>query len=81
MDIDLKLSVALAYNDMITYDVRGDLNGSIEVQFDNGEFNGVILYSEDGQPFGDETWKQIKDKKTFNYVKEKAIKDYNGINN
>lgn len=56
------------------YSITGKMNGTIEVQFDNGIFNGKILFADDAE---DELlWEELKDEEIFKYVKQVAEKDY-----
>lgn len=77
--LNLKMTSAIVCDEFTLYDVVGDLNGSIEVQFDNGKFNGIIFFSKNGQEFGEEEWEELEDKRLYDYIAKKAIKDYNGI--
>ena len=56
------------------YSIKGKMNGTIEVQFDKGMFNGKILFDDDAE---DELlWEELKDEEIFKYVKQVAEKDY-----
>lgn len=59
---------------ILYYDTEKSLG--FEAQFDNGKFNGVVTFCENiGEDCED--WKSVTDKEIYEFVKEKAIKDYN----
>lgn len=59
------------------YIVNGQCKGQFEVQFDEGGFNGKILYAgfNTENENGEFEWKSLEDKNLYDMVKEKAIKD------
>ena len=40
---NIKLESYITMEDFFVYDIQGEMEGSIEVQFDNNKFNGNIL--------------------------------------
>lgn len=74
----IQLNVIDAWNEFTTYQISGEIEGVIEVQFDKGEFNGVILFSPDDINDDELSWEPVKDQKIYSFIKERAIKDYNG---
>lgn len=76
---ELKYYTGFKCHTLYDFIENGQYKGQFEAQFDHGEFNGVILYtsfdseSEDGEF----EWEKVEDKELFNWVKEKAIQDYN----
>jgi hypothetical protein len=75
------------YIDFSNYEVRGDLDGIVEVQFDEQvdgifAFNGIILFEsrEDWNEDDPDGWHNITaDNPLYNTIKERAINDYNDL--
>lgn len=75
--MDINMSLFITDNDFLVYDVSDFLNGQIEVQFDNGEFNGVICFC--GNNEGDEfevLSKDTIDNQIYNHIINTSIKNY-----
>jgi hypothetical protein len=72
--IDLEMQTLETCGDFILY-YATDKSIGFEAQFDNGKFNGVVTFCETiGEDFED--WKPVTDKEIYEFVKQKAIKDY-----
>ena len=72
---NIKLKSYITMEDFFLYDIQGEMEGSIEVQFDNNKFNGNILYCENDEIMDGE-WIRVEDTKLYEYIKEIAIKEY-----
>ena len=72
---NIKLKSYITIEDFFLYDIQGEMEGSIEVQFDNNKFNGTILYCENDERMDGE-WIKIEDIELYEYIKEIAIKEY-----
>lgn len=72
---NIKLKSYITIEDFFLYDIQGEMEGSIEVQFDNNKFNGNILYCENDEIMDGE-WIRVEDTKLYEYIKEIAIKEY-----
>ena len=72
---NIKLKSYITIEDFFLYDIQGEMEGSIEVQFDNNKFNGTILYCENDEIMDGE-WIKIEDIELYEYIKEIAIKEY-----
>ena len=57
---NIKLESYIITEDFFLYDIQGEMEGSIEVQFDNNEFNGNILYCENDETIDGE-WIRVED--------------------
>lgn len=78
-DIELEL-LELTYDfSLYDYIVNGEYKGEFEVQFDDDNFNGVILYSgfDTENEVGEFEWVEVnKLNSLYKVVRDKAIKDY-----
>lgn len=72
---NIKLKSYITMEDFFLYDIQGEMEGSIEVQFDNNKFNGNILYCENDEIMDGE-WIRIEDTELYEYIKEITIKEY-----
>lgn len=72
---NIKLESYITMEDFFLYDIQGEMEGSIEVQFDNNKFNGNILYCENDETIDGE-WISVEDTELYEYIKEIAIKEY-----
>ena len=72
---NIKLKSYITMEDFFLYDIQGEMEGSIEVQFDNNKFNGNILYCENDEIMDGE-WIRVEDTELYEYIKEIAIKEY-----
>lgn len=72
---NIKLKSYITMEDFFLYDIQGEMEGSIEVQFDNNKFNGTILYCENDEIM-DGKWIRIEDTELYEYIKEITIKEY-----
>ena len=72
---NIKLKSYITIEDFFLYDIQGEMEGSIEVQFDNNKFNGNILYCENDEIMDGE-WIRVEDTGLYEYIKEIAIKQY-----
>lgn len=65
--------------DYILYnDIQND--GTFEVQYDNGKFNGEINYCSDTTKEPQE-WVSVKQRRVFKMIRDKATKDYSVLVN
>lgn len=70
----MKLSKHTSDDSFILYEIESEeMTGFIEAQFDDGEFNGTITFSDIEEP---DEWAEVKSRKVFREVKNQAIKDY-----
>lgn len=60
---------------VLYYDTEKSLG--FEAQFDKGKFNGVVSFCANIGDDDGEEWKPVTDKEIYEFVKQKAIKDYN----
>ena len=72
---NIKLKSYITMEDFFLYDIQGEMEGSIEVQFDNNKFNGNILYCENDEIMDGE-WIRVEDTELYEYIKEIAIIQY-----
>ena len=72
---NIKLKSYITMEDFFLYDIQGEMEGSIEVQFDNNKFNGNILYCENDEIMDGE-WIRVEDTELYEYIKEIVIKEY-----
>ena len=72
---NIKLESCITMEDFFLYNIQGEMEGSIEVQFDNNKFNGNILYCENDEIMDGE-WIRVEDTELYEYIKEIAIKEY-----
>ena len=72
---NIKLKSYITMEDFFLYDIQGEMEGSIEVQFDNNKFNGNILYCENDEIMDGE-WIRVEDTELYEYIKGIAIKEY-----
>lgn len=72
---NIKLKSYITMEDFFLYDIQGEMEGSIEVQFDNNKFNGTILCCENDEIMDGE-WIRVEDIELYEYIKEIAIKEY-----
>lgn len=73
----IELKLVDGWDCHLIYNVSGSIEGNIEVQFDNGLFNGKILFAKDSSDEnGELEWDDVTDKHIYEIIKEQAIKDY-----
>lgn len=77
---NLKMSLYEATSDYLLYEVFGDIVGLIEVQFDDGKFNGVICFCEQGTEDFVTIYQSNIGSDKYDYIVNIAIKDYRGDN-
>lgn len=75
---ELRIYCSYTCHTLYDYMVDGKILGQFEVQFDDGKFNGVVLYTdiESEDENGEFDWNEVRDKKLYDFVKERVIRDY-----
>ena len=72
----ITLEIQDTWNEFTTYKVSGELEGRIEVQFDDNQFNGKILFSNDDEDCEETNWTPVTDKEIYETIKAQALQDY-----
>ena len=77
---NISLELVMKDRNFLVYEVFGKINGQIEVQFDNNEFNGIISFCKEhtDEEFIILNEKEIN-KEEYTYIVKSAKNDYKEV--